>query len=273
MIQGKKITVVFPAYNAEKTLEKTYCSLNREIVDDIILVDDHSFDRTVEIGRKLGLHVLSHERNKGYGANQKTCYRAALSRGGDIIVMVHPDYQYAPELVPAMGWLIACGAFDVVLGSRILGTGALKGGMPRYKYLANRALTAFQNFLVGHKLSEYHTGYRAFSRAVLEALPLEENSNDFVFDNQMLSQIIYFGYRIGEVTCPTRYFTEASSINFSRSVTYGLGVLKTSLEFRFDKMGWRQSALFSPQGRKLGADLSTRRLRPIGMENFRILSD
>jgi glycosyltransferase involved in cell wall biosynthesis len=257
MIQGKKITVVFPAYNAEKTLEKTYHSLNREVVDDIILVDDCSHDRTVEIGRRLGLHVLCHDRNQGYGANQKTCYRAALSRGADIVIMVHPDYQYAPELVPAMGWLIASGLFDVVLGSRILGTGALEGGMPRYKFVANRVLTAFQNFLVGHKLSEYHTGYRAFSRDVLETLPLEENSNDFVFDNQMLAQAIYFGYRIGEVTCPTRYFAEASSISFRRSTKYGFGVLKTSIQFRLDKLGWRRSPLFSSRGRKLTPSLDS----------------
>jgi glycosyltransferase involved in cell wall biosynthesis len=251
MIQGRKITVVFPAYNAEKTLEKTYQSLDRGVVDDVILVDDCSRDRTVEIGRRLGLHVLCHDRNQGYGANQKTCYREALRRGAGIVVMVHPDYQYAPELVPAMGWLIASGLFDVVLGSRILGTGALEGGMPRYKYVANRFLTAFQNLLVGHKLSEYHTGYRAFSREVLETLPLEENSNDFVFDNQMLAQIIHFGYRIGEVTCPTRYFAEASSISFRRSMKYGLGVLQTSVEFRLDKLGWRRSRVFYPQGRKL----------------------
>jgi hypothetical protein len=226
MIQEKKIAVVLPAYNAEKTLEKTSAALDRSVVDDIILVDDCSWDRTVEVARDLGLRVICHERNKGYGGNQKTCYRAALDRGADIVIMVHPDYQYAPELVPAMGWLIASGLFDVVLGSRILGTGALEGGMPRYKYLANRLLTAFQNILMGHKLSEYHTGYRAFSRKVLETLPLEENSNDFVFDNQMLAQAVYFGLRIGEVTCPTRYTAESSSISFARSVRYGLGVLR-----------------------------------------------
>jgi len=251
MIQGKKITVVFPAYNAEKTLQKTWMALERSLVDDIVLVDDCSQDRTVDIALQLGLHVIRHERNMGYGANQKTCYRAALERGADIVIMVHPDYQYAPELVPAMGWLIASGIFDVVLGSRILGTGALEGGMPRYKYVANRFLTAFQNLLMGHKLSEYHTGYRAFSRKVLDTLPLEENSNDFVFDNQMLAQIIYFGLRIGEVTCPTRYAAESSSINFRRSVAYGLGVLRTSLQFRFDRMGFHLFPIFSPQGRRL----------------------
>ncbi len=251
MIQGKKMTVVFPAYNAARTLEKTWMALERSLVDDIILVDDCSQDQTVEIARRLGLHVVCHERNMGYGANQKSCYRAALERGADVVIMVHPDYQYAPELVPAMGSLIACGLFDVVLGSRILGTGALRGGMPRYKYAANRFLTAFQNFLMGQKLSEYHTGYRAFGREVLERLPLEENENDFVFDNQMLSQVIYFGFRIGEVTCPTRYSADSSSINFRRGLVYGLGVLKTSMQFRLNKLGWYSFPIFSPQGRKI----------------------
>ncbi len=254
MIQGKKITVVFPAYNAARTLEMTFRALEQGVVDDMILVDDASKDQTVEVARSLGIHTIRHERNMGYGANQKSCYRAALTRGADIVVMVHPDYQYAPELVPAMGWLIACGLFDVVLGSRILGTGAREGGMPGYKYVANRVLTVWQNLLLRHKLSEYHTGYRAFSREVLERLPLEEDSNDFVFDNQMLAQVIYFGFRIGEVTCPTRYFAEASSINFSRGVVYGLGVLKTSLQFRLHKLGFHLSPLFSSQGRKLFGD-------------------
>lgn len=251
MILGQKITIVLPAYNAERTLEKTYRALDRQVVDDIILVDDCSKDQTVEIAQRLGLHVICHEQNRGYGANQKSCYRAALERGAEVVIMVHPDYQYAPELMPAMGWLIACGLFDVVLGSRILGTGALEGGMPRYKYLANRILTAVQNLLLSHKLSEYHTGYRAFSRKVLEALPLEENSNDFVFDNQMLAQVIHFGYRIGEVTCPTRYTAESSSINFRRSVLYGMGVLKTSFQFRLNRMGILQSHLFTRHGRRL----------------------
>jgi glycosyltransferase involved in cell wall biosynthesis len=251
MIRGKKIAVVLPAYNAEATLEKTCSALDKAVIDDLILVDDCSRDRTVEIALRLGLHVVRHERNLGYGANQKTCYRSALERGADIVVMVHPDYQYAPELVPAMGWLIASQIFDVVLGSRILGTGALEGGMPRYKYVANRLLTAFQNLLMGHKLSEYHTGYRAFSRRVLETLPLEENSNDFVFDNQMLAQAIYFSFRIGEVTCPTRYTAESSSINFGRSVRYGLGVLQTSVLFRLDKLGWHHSCSFSAKGRRI----------------------
>jgi glycosyltransferase involved in cell wall biosynthesis len=254
MIQGKKMIVVFPAYNAASTLEKTYLALAREIVDDVILVDDASQDQTLEVARRLGIHAIRHERNLGYGANQKTCYRAALERGGDIIVMVHPDYQYAPELVPAMGWLISCGIFDVVLGSRILGTGALKGGMPRYKYIANRLLTAIQNLLLNQKLSEYHTGYRAFSREVLEKLPLGENSNDFVFDNQMLAQVIHFGYRIGEVTCPTRYSPESSSISFRRSLTYGCGVLKTSLQYRFNRLHLLPCRQFSPAGRKLSME-------------------
>jgi glycosyltransferase involved in cell wall biosynthesis len=247
MIQGKKITVVLPAYNAERTLEKTWMALEKTVVDDIILVDDCSQDRTVDIALRLGLFVIRHKKNIGYGANQKSCYRAALDRGADAVVMVHPDYQYAPELVPAMGWLITSGLFDVVLGSRILGKGALEGGMPRSKYVANRFLTAFQNLLMGHKLSEYHTGYRAFSRQVLEKLPLEENSNDFVFDNQMLAQVIYFGFRIGEVTCPTRYTAESSSINFKRSVAYGLGVISTSLQFRLNKMGLYSCPIFSPK--------------------------
>jgi glycosyltransferase involved in cell wall biosynthesis len=251
MIQGKKIIVVLPAYNAERTLEKTWRALEKTVVDDMILVDDCSQDKTVEIALRLGFHVIRHERNMGYGANQKSCYRAALERGANIVIMVHPDYQYAPELVPAMGWLIACGLFDVVLGSRILGKGAIEGGMPRYKYLANRLLTAFQNLMLNHKLSEYHTGYRAFSREVLEKLPLEENSNDFVFDNQMLAQIIYFGFRIGEVTCPTRYTAESSSINFIRSLAYGLGVVKTSFQFCFHRSGLFSYSLFSSQGRKL----------------------
>jgi glycosyltransferase involved in cell wall biosynthesis len=251
MIGGKKTTVVLPAYNAEKTLVKTCQALERDVVDDIILVDDCSRDGTVEIALQLGLHVICHERNTGYGGNQKSCYRAALARGADIVVMVHPDYQYAPELVPAMGWLIGCGLFDAVLGSRILGKGAREGGMPRHKYFGNRFLTAFQNILVSHKLSEYHTGYRAFSRELLETLPLEENSDDFVFDNQMLAQIIYFGFRIGEVTCPTRYTAESSSINFKRSVIYGLGVLLTSVQFRLNKSGLYKSPVFSPRGRGL----------------------
>ena len=245
MLNGKKIVVVMPAYNAEKTIEKTYNDIPFEIVDDVILVDDASRDRTSEIARKLGIHTVVHTENLGYGGNQKTCYRTALGLGADIVIMVHPDYQYTPKLIPAMASMIAYGEFDAVLGSRILGTGALRGGMPLYKYISNRFLTLFENLLLGHKLSEYHTGYRAFSREILERLPLEQNSNDFVFDNQMLAQIICFGYRIGELTCPTRYFTDASSINFRRSVKYGLGVLTTSVQFRLHKWRMRSSEIFS----------------------------
>ena len=245
MLNGKRIIVVMPAYNAEKTLEKTYSDIPFEIVDEVILVDDASRDSTPDIARKLGIHTVVHTENLGYGGNQKSCYRTALGLGADIVIMVHPDYQYTPRLIPAMASMIAYGEFDVVLGSRILGVGALKGGMPLYKYVANRFLTLFENLFLGHKLSEYHTGYRAFSRELLEQLPLEQNSDDFVFDNQMLAQIICFGYRIGELTCPTRYFTDASSINFRRSVKYGLGVLKTSIQFRLHKWRVRSSQIFS----------------------------
>ncbi len=244
MLNGKKVVVVMPAYNAEKTLERTYREIPFEFVDDVILVDDASRDRTSETAKTIGIRTIVHESNLGYGANQKTCYRAALELGADIIIMVHPDYQYTPKLIPAMASMIAYGEFDVVLGSRILGVGALLGGMPLYKYISNRFLTLFENLLLNHKLSEYHTGYRAFSREILERLPLEHNSNDFLFDNQMLAQIIWFGYRIGEVSCPTKYFPEASSINFRRSFTYGLGVLKTSLQFRLQKWGILSTAIF-----------------------------
>ena len=244
MLNGKKVVVVMPAYNAEKTLRKTYDEIPFEIVDEVVLVDDASRDRTSEIAREMGIHTIVHTENQGYGGNQKSCYRAALGLGADIVIMVHPDYQYTPRLIPAMASMIAYGEFDAVLGSRILGVGALQGGMPYYKYIANRFLTLFENLLLGHKLSEYHTGYRAFSREILERLPLEANSDDFVFDNQMLAQIIWFGYRIGEVTCPTKYFEDASSINFRRSVIYGLGVVKTALQFRLGKWGLRVSTIF-----------------------------
>jgi glycosyltransferase involved in cell wall biosynthesis len=244
MLNGKKVVVVMPAYNAEKTVRKTYDEIPFEIVDEVVLVDDASRDRTSEIAREMGIHTIVHNENLGYGGNQKSCYRAALGLGADIVIMVHPDYQYTPRLIPAMASMIAYGEFDAVLGSRILGISALQGGMPRYKYIANRFLTLFENLLLGHKLSEYHTGYRAFSREILERLPLEANSNDFVFDNQMLAQIIWFGYRIGELTCPTKYFEDASSINFRRSVVYGLGVLKTALQFRLGKWGLGVSAVF-----------------------------
>jgi glycosyltransferase involved in cell wall biosynthesis len=245
MLNGNKIIVVMPAYNAEKTLEKTYREIPLEIVDDVILVDDASRDRTTEVARGMGIRTVIHETNFGYGANQKTCYRAALGLGADIVIMVHPDYQYTPKLIPAMASMIAYGEFDAVLASRILGIGALKGGMPLYKYIANRFLTLFENLLLGHKLFEYHTGYRAFLREVLEKLPLEKNSDDFVFDNQMLAQLIWFGYRIGELSCPTKYSHDSSSINFRRSVVYGFGVLKTSLQFRLQKWGILSSSIFT----------------------------
>ena len=245
MVNGKKVVVVMPAYNAEKTLRKTYGEIPLDIVDDVILVDDASRDRTSEIARELGIRTIVHQENLGYGGNQKSCYRAALELGADIVIMVHPDYQYTPKLIPAMASMIAYGEFDTVLASRILGTGAREGGMPFYKYISNRFLTLFENVMLSHKLSEYHTGFRAFSREILERLPLHRNSNDFVFDNQMLAQIVWFGYRIGELTCPTRYFEDASSINFRRSVTYGLGVLKTSLQFRLQKWGVLSSPIFS----------------------------
>jgi glycosyltransferase involved in cell wall biosynthesis len=250
VISGKRVVVVMPAYNAAKTLEKTVCQLP-EIVDTTILVDDNSSDDTVSVAEKLGLRVFVHDKNYGYGRNQQTCYREALMAGADVVVMVHPDYQYTPLLVTAMASMIAFNVYDVVLGSRILGGGALKGGMPRYKYVANRFLTAFQNLIVGAKLSEYHTGFRAFSKEVLTALPLLENSDDFVFDNEMLAQCIYFGYRVGEVSCPTKYFDQASSINFRRSVKYGFGVLATTLKCRLQKLGIVQCRLFSTGGRKL----------------------
>ncbi len=244
MIENRKICVVLPAYNAGRTLETTFREISPLVVDDVILVDDASTDDTLEVARKLGIFTVTHNTNKGYGANQKTCYRHALERGADIVIMLHPDYQYSPHLLLPMAAMLSSGLFDVVLGSRILGVGALVGGMPRYKYVANRALTLAQNMLLGHKLSEYHTGYRGFTRAVIEALPLERNSDDFVFDNQMLSQAIYRGFRIGEISCPTRYFPEASSINFHRSVIYGMGVLRTSLSFRLARWGLDRGTIF-----------------------------
>jgi glycosyltransferase involved in cell wall biosynthesis len=244
MLNGKRIAVIMPAYNAASTLETTYAEIPTDIVDNVILVDDSSVDNTADISRRLGIETVVHPRNRGYGGNQKTCYLTALNRNADIVIMLHPDYQYTPKLIRAMASMIAEADFDVVLGSRILGIGALAGGMPVYKYIANRLLTLTQNMLCGHKLSEYHTGYRAFSRKVLESLPLLSNSDDFVFDNQMLAQCIYRGYQIGEVSCPTKYFAEASSINFRRSVTYGLGVLKTSVQFRLTRLGILSSEIF-----------------------------
>jgi glycosyltransferase involved in cell wall biosynthesis len=246
MINNKVIAVVLPAYNAEKTLESTYREIPLYMVDLVILVDDNSSDRTVELARELGIeYVVEHEQNKGYGGNQKSCYRKALELNADIVVMLHPDYQYTPTLIPSMCYLIASGLYPVVLGSRILGKGALKGGMPYYKYLSNRVLTLIQNLLMNQKLSEYHTGFRAFSREVLETINFELNSDDFVFDNQMLAQIFWAGYEIAEVTCPTKYFEEASSINFRRSLKYGLGVIAVSFSYFFGKMGWPVTKIFS----------------------------
>src|SRR5437879_1660924 len=236
MINGKRVAVVMPAFNAEKTLEATVAELP-DLVDIRILVDDYRSDKTVQLAERLGLHVYVHDKNYGYGRNQQTCYREALAAGADVVILVHPDYQYTPLLVTAMASMVAYGVYDVVLGSRIIGGQALRGGMPLYKYIFNRFLTAFENLFLRIKVSEYHTGYRAFSREVLTKLPLVENSDDFVFDNQMLAQCAYFGFRIGEVSCPTKYFPEASSINFQRSVKYGLGVLGTTLQFALQKWG------------------------------------
>ena len=243
-----------PAYNAAKTLEQTYRDVPLDMVDEIILVDDGSSDATVAKARELGLTTFVHKVNLGYGRNQKTCYREALRRNADIVVMVHPDYQYSPKLIVAMVGMIAYGEYDVVLASRILGKGALKGGMPLYKYVSNRFLTAFQNILLRQKLSEYHTGFRAFSGEVLANLPLEENTDDFVFDNEMLAQVSYFDYRIGEISCPTKYFAEASSISFRRSVKYGFGVLATSMQYRLQKMRLGKFRIFSRVGRRLFLD-------------------
>jgi len=254
MLNGQKIIVVMPAYNAARTLAKTVGEVPRDIVDEILLVDDASSDDTVTLANDLGITVFLHEKNFGYGRNQKTCYREALSRGADIVVMLHPDYQYSPNLIVPMAGMIAYGEYDVVIASRILGKGALEGGMPLYKYISNRFLTLSQNILLRYKLSEYHTGFRAFRREVLETLPLDENSDDFVFDNEMLAQAIYFDFRVGEISCPTRYFAEASSINFSRSVRYGLGVLATSLRFRLDRMRLIRSKLFQRRDTQLLPD-------------------
>ncbi len=245
MINGKKIVVVLPAYNAELTLKRTYDEIPMDIVDDVVLVDDCSRDNTSEIGRQLGIkHVIRHEQNKGYGGNQKTCYDKALELNADIVIMLHPDYQYTPKLIPSMAHLIASGLYPVVFGSRILGKGALKGGMPMYKYIFNRFLTFSQNILINQKLSEYHTGYRAFSKEVLLGIDYHANSDDFVFDNQMISQIFYAGFEIAEVTCPTKYFDEASSINFRRSMKYGMGVLGTSFVHFFNRIGLTRSKIY-----------------------------
>ena len=253
MFHGKKIVVVMPAYNAAKTIEQTYSEIPLDLVDEVVVTDDASPDETVQIAKRLGLRTLVHPTNRGYGGNQKTCYAEAIRLGADVVVMLHPDYQYTPALIPAMIGLITDGPFDVVLGSRVLGGRALAGGMPVYKYIANRALTAIQNLLLGAKLSEYHTGYRAFSREVLESLSLLENSDDFVFDNQMLAQILLAGYEIGEISCPAAYFKEASSINFQRSVLYGLGVLRTSIDGFLHRKKLARIHYFEPTGRRLEA--------------------
>lgn len=248
MLNGKKIVVVLPAYKAAQTIERTYKEIPFDIVDDVVLVDDNSPDDTVEVGEKLGIkHIIKHEVNKGYGGNQKSCYGKALEIGADIAIMLHPDYQYTPKLIHAIASIIAYDVYPVVLGSRILGKGALKGGMPKYKYFFNRMLTLFENIVIGQKLSEYHTGYRAFNKEVLESIDFTYNSDDFVFDNEMLSQVFMNGYEIAEVTCPTKYFEEASSINFSRSMKYGLGVLRVSLAHRFHKWGLIKSKLYNKQ--------------------------
>jgi len=254
MLNEKKIVVVMPAFNAALTLHQTYRELPLDIVDEVILVDDGSSDSTAQIAGELGLTVFQHKRNLGYGRNQKTCYIEALKTGADVVIMLHPDYQYSPKLIVSLAGMIAYGEFDLALGSRILGVGALQGGMPLYKYVANRLLTAAQNLLLNYKLSEYHTGYRAFDRRVLDALPLEENSDDFVFDSEILTQAIYFNYRIGEISCPARYFEEASSIGFTRSIRYGLGVLATSIKFRLQKMRMGSFAIFNPRGAKIAPD-------------------
>lgn len=261
MIAGLKVAVVLPAYNAAATLRKTYEELPHDIVDDVILVDDASKDETKAIAKELGIFTLVHPQNRGYGGNQKSCYNAALARGADIVVMVHPDYQYSPRLVTAMASMIASGHYDAVFASRILGNGALSGGMPLYKYVANRCLTAFQNILMGQKLSEYHTGYRAWSRQLLEQLPLLNCSDDFVFDNEMIAQAAWIDARLGEISCPTKYFPEASSINFRRSCTYGFGVLGTSLKFRLTRWGLAHARIFAPaQDKRLDGKLSEQQL-------------
>ena len=251
MLNGKRICIVMPAYNAEKTLKKTYDEIPKDIVDDIILTDDASTDKTVKLARELDIKTFVHTKNKGYGGNQKTCYMAALERGSDIVIMLHPDYQYTPKLILPMASMITEGLFDAVIGSRILGNKAIMGGMPIYKYISNRFLTLSENLIIQQKLSEYHTGYRAFSRKVLETIPLLENSDDFVFDNQMLCQTLYFGFEVGEVSCPALYFDDASSISFSRSLTYGLGVLQTATKYFFAKRDMGHFKIFNPNGEKL----------------------
>lgn len=254
MINNKKVVVIMPAYNAEKTLEQTYNEIYHDFVDEVILVDDNSQDNTKIVSKKLNIKTIVHKENKGYGGNQKSCYKAALKSGADIVVMLHPDYQYTPKLIPAIVCMMAFEQYDAVLASRMLGNSALKGGMPFYKFIANKFLTGFENILTGEKLSEYHTGFRGFTRKVLETLPLAECDDDFIFDNQMIALLFYNNYKIGELSCPTKYFKEASSINFARSCKYGFGVLGTSIQYRLAKIGIK-SKIFRPNAQKL--DLST----------------
>jgi glycosyltransferase involved in cell wall biosynthesis len=257
MINGKRVCVVMPAYNAEKTLQKTYDEIPKDIVDEVFLTDDASKDKTVDVAKKLGIKTFVHTDNKGYGGNQKTCYQEALNHGADIVIMLHPDYQYTPKLITPMASMIAEGIFDAVIGSRILGNKAMMGGMPFYKYASNRFLTMTENAIINQKLSEYHTGYRAFSRKVLETIPMLENSDDFVFDNQMLCQTLYFGFDLGEVSCPALYFDDASSISFSRSVTYGMGVMKTALKYAMAKRGISHFNIFNPNGKRLSINTTS----------------
>ncbi len=251
MINNKKVVVIMPAYNAEKTLEQTYKDLYRDIVDEIILVDDNSSDKTKEVAKRLGITTIVHDVNKGYGGNQKTCYTAALKTGADIVIMVHPDYQYTPKLVPAMASMIAFGEYDAAIASRFIGKGALEGGMPLYKFVANKFLTLFQNLMMGERLTEYHTGFRAFSREVLETLPLKDCDDDFIFDNEMLALLFYKGFSAGQISCPTKYFPDASSINFMRSCKYGIGVLKVSMLYLFAKLGFYKSKIFRNNAKTL----------------------
>jgi len=261
MLNGKKIVVVMPAYNAAKTLRQTYSEIPHDVVDHVILVDDASQDATVAVAKELGITCVVHPVNAGYGANQKTCYRAAIEMGADVVVMVHPDYQYTPRLITAMAAMITSGVYHTVLGSRVLGRGALVGGMPLYKYVANRVLTLIQNLCLPQKLAEYHTGYRAYSREALLRLPLEENSNDFVFDNEMVVQLVYFGYEVAEITCPAKYFEDASSINFWRSTQYGFGVLRTTMRYVLARAGLRTHPMLSADGARLSVNPDAGRLR------------
>ncbi len=254
MLNGKKIVVIMPAYNAEKTLEQTYSEICFSMVDEVILTDDNSCDKTKDIAKNLNITTIQHATNKGYGANQKSCYKAALQNGADIVIMLHPDYQYTPKLVPAIASMMAYGQYDAVIASRMLSNSALRGGMPLYKFVANKFLTTFENFMIGEKLSEYHTGFRGFTKEVLETLPLEDCDNDFIFDNEMLALIFYHKFKIGEISCPTKYFPEASSINLMRSIKYGLGVLKVSVLYSLAKLGIFKSKIFRKEAKKLNVD-------------------